>query len=167
MIQIWNSGHGQSVMNTTSHSALGPLQRFVPWKIIISRITSDGSHFEKKVTASATSPKDLSWQTLTLCPFPCLYYVTIPLNNSPIGSTTIPLSWCSHLEFLPLINVTKPRMEEQNSLVPICKITISIRYCYSIQGPRWRQHDNGLYIHHSTLEVPSFIICIEERTEWP
>ena len=34
-------------------------------------------------------------------------------------------SWISPID----INVTKPRLEEQNSLVPICKMIISIHYC--------------------------------------
>ena len=42
---------------------------------------------------------------------------------------------------------TKLRLEEQHSLVPIYRITITICYCYSIRGtwPRWGQHDKGLY----------------------
>ena len=48
----------------------------------------------------------------------------------------------------PDINVTKPRLKEQNSLVPNYKRIISIHYCYSIGGtwPIWRQHDKGLKV---------------------
>ena len=51
-------------------------------------------------------------------------------------------SWISPID----VNVTKPRLEEQNSLVPNCKMIITIRYHYSIWGtwPRWSQQDKGL-----------------------
>ena len=58
-----------------------------------------------------------------------------------------PLSWCSHLEFLQLISMLPTqRLEEQNSLVVLLKMILSIHYCYSIRGtrPRWRQHDKGI-----------------------
>ena len=44
------------------------------------------------------------------------------------------------------INVTKPRLEEQTSLLPKCKMNINIHYCYLTQRicPRWRQHDKGI-----------------------
>ena len=36
--------------------------------------------------------------------------------------------------FLIDISVTEPSLEEQNSLVPICKMIITIFYCYLIEG---------------------------------
>ena len=59
------------------------------------------------------------------------------------------------------INVTKPRLEEQHSLVPICKIS---HYCYSIQGtwPRWRQHDK-VYLG---FRIQLFLRNYQRRRPW-
>ena len=61
-----------------------------------------------------------------------------------------PLSWCSHLEFLPLIFML-PNQGWKNKIVWFlctCNMTVSIHYSYSIRGtwPRWRKHDKGQYL---------------------
>ena len=75
----------------------------------------------------------------------------------------VPLSWCSHLEFLQSdINVTKPRLEEQTSLVPNCKMTISMHYCYSIQ-----EHDqNGGSMIKLYQSSYSTLILIKEVVKY-
>ena len=70
----------------------------------------------------------------------CKYQINVHINEDISDSDLLycyservgykPLTWCSHVE----VNVTKPRLEEQNSLVPICKMIIIIHNCYSILG---------------------------------
>ena len=53
------------------------------------------------------------------------------------------------------INVTKPSLEEQNSLVPSCKMIISVHYCYWIQGtwPRRRQQASGSELNRISSSI--------------
>ena len=59
------------------------------------------------------------------------------------------------------INAPKARLKKQTSLVPICKMIISIHYCYLIWGtwPRWRQHDKVLLTHFTWHHHQKNIEC--------
>ena len=93
----------------------------------------------------------LGWRTSTL---PIELHVSSPIDLF----ITVQPSLISSID----INVTKPRLVEQNSLVPNCKMIISIHYCCSIRGtwPRWRQHDKGLLLAVlSPYFVKSLFLC--------
>ena len=62
------------------------------------------------------------------------------------------------------INVTKPRLEEQNNLVPICKMIISTHNCYTI---REHDQDGGSMIKIYTHPISSFWVrnLLKEKKE--
>ena len=60
------------------------------------------------------------------------FFQVLVVSNLALGLLAIDLYHGAAI--LNFSNVTKTRLEEQNSLVPICKMIFSIHYYYSIQG---------------------------------